>query len=489
MYWKIFAQIIYSRPNNFSATSGIKISIVGSSVVLKNVVSALSSRNCGKSFNVVLKFGNGLSYKIYLEFEFAPLPGYLQGRNAFIDIELKESKGKQFSAHILSIRALGQTFNPDNMIAAARNIADPCKATATTTAASQGPAGLEKKVAVSKDTLYTWAPRRRGTFSQSFLVHKCITALAKEQSCCLPLTSLLEKLDIKAFNLDVEVLIDICLENAWVLQLIQDSSGEKIAKLKPVGTRAAVHLIKFGWNVTVMKNNHQPVTEKHDLAGAWVSEDAIILDGLHGLYYKQETESTVVLSYFSSELSVPFPTTTDMEHQLSHGMPVTVCLKISTIGGAEVHVYLLSLTVPQSHGKQIKVFTAEGKRRKILAVGAVCLTPASELHHYEVQREMNPLTDPYKATSAATALQGPAVFKEITPVSTANIETWTPRRKGTVSQSLIVLKCVTVLAKEHSHCLPFTSLHEKLNMKIPYVDIEALIDICLENAAGIIQMI
>jgi hypothetical protein len=79
-------------PKNYSATDGISVCCIGSTIILKEIVCALSHTDALGS-QVILKFGNGLSYSLSPE---SPLPAnVLNGERIALDIELSESSSQE----------------------------------------------------------------------------------------------------------------------------------------------------------------------------------------------------------------------------------------------------------------------------------------------------------------------------------------------------------------------------------------------------------
>ena len=369
--------LISFRPNNFSASSGIEVCQVGSSVVLKQVVCVLSTPDSGKKFLAVLKFGNGLTYRIKAGKRI--LPGSLQGQQALLELEICEFKeAKKFMARVLSVLAKGQTYTlhclqQQQQVVTSENLTHgQVAAAAVQGTAGQGPA--VKGTAVSqlqapaskppasltakKKTLWKTVARFR-----TFIVLKCFTMLAKQKPCCLPFDFIQVMLMGKFSDLTVNALIDIAVEYSDIFQLLQNSFGEQLVQLKPLDSRAVRQLLSLGTNVKVHHNPQHPYganEHQHPDLAARVSVNTIIMDGLEGHYYTQTGESVIVFSCGSSQLFVTFAATAAMRQQLPQGQSVTVCLKIYAVGPPEVHVDPLALTAQLAPGQQIKLFTSEG---------------------------------------------------------------------------------------------------------------------------------
>ena len=376
-------------------------------MVLKQVVCVLSTPDSGKKFLAVLKFGNGLTYRIKAGKRI--LPGSLQGQQALLELEICEFKeAKKFMARVLSVLAKGQTYTlhclqQQQQVVTSENLTHgQVAAAAVQGTAGQGPAvkgppvkGLAVKgsdvkgsavkgpagqgpavkgTAVSqlqapaskppasltakKKTLWKTVARFR-----TFIVLKCFTMLAKQKPCCLPFDFIQVMLMGKFSDLTVNALIDIAVEYSDIFQLLQNSFGEQLVQLKPLDSRAVRQLLSLGTNVKVHHNPQHPYGAKehqHPDLAARVSVNTIIMDGLEGHYYTQTGESVIVFSCGSSRLFVTFAATAAMRQQLPQGQSVTVCLKIYAVGPPEVHVDPLALTAQLAPGQQIKLFTSEG---------------------------------------------------------------------------------------------------------------------------------
>ena len=346
-------------------------------MVLKQVVCVLSTPDCGKNFLAVLKFGNGLTYRIKAGKRI--LPGSLQGQQALLELEICEFKeAKKFMARVLSVLAKGQTYTlhclqQQQQVVISENLTHgQVAAAAVQGTAGQGPA--VKGTAVSqlqapaskppasltakKKTLWKTVARFR-----TFIVLKCFTMLAKQKPCCLPFDFIQVMLMGKFSDLTVNALIDIAVEYSDIFQLLQNSFGEQLVQLKPLDSRAVRQLLSLGTNVKVHHNPQHPYGAKehqHPDLAARVSVNTIIMDGLEGHYYTQTGESVIVFSCGSSQLFVTFAATAAMRQQLPQGQSVTVCLKIFAVGPPEVHVDPLALTAQLAPGQQIKLFTSEG---------------------------------------------------------------------------------------------------------------------------------
>ena len=307
-------------------------------MVLKQVVCVLSTPDSGKKFLAVLKFGNGLTYRIKAGKRI--LPGSLQGQQALLELEICEFKeAKKFMARVLSVLAKGQTYTlhclqQQQQVVISENLthgqvaAAAVQGSAVKGPAVQGPA--VKGTAVSqlqapaskppasltakKKTLWKTVARFR-----TFIVLKCFTMLAKQKPCCLPFDFIQVMLMGKFSDLTVNALIDIAVEYSDIFQLLQNSFGEQLVQLKPLDSRAVRQLLSLGTNVKVHHNPQHPYGAKehqHPDLAARVSVNTIIMDGLEGHYYTQTGESVIVFSCGSSQLFVTFAATAAMRQQL-----------------------------------------------------------------------------------------------------------------------------------------------------------------------------
>ena len=101
---KVLIVPINFRLGNYSATNGLDISVVGSTLLLKQVACAYSNYIPIKA---VLKFGNGLNYNFSLGSVTLPV-GLTNGQKVLLDLELVEVKGEGVQVRVVSVRALAQ---------------------------------------------------------------------------------------------------------------------------------------------------------------------------------------------------------------------------------------------------------------------------------------------------------------------------------------------------------------------------------------------
>ena len=211
--------------------------------------------------------------------------------------------------------------------------------------------------------------------AKKFLVHKCITILAKQQPCCLPLSSLREMLSKNIQDLQEKALIELILEHSDLFCLTK----EMHVQLKPVDTRAAEQLLKLGQNVAVSEDKIQLLGEKqHDLT-VWASANTLILDGLQGRYYNQTPDSVLVFSFDTAQLRVTFASSPEMAQQLCEGQRVRVFLKSNAFGKDLVQVYPLTLTTKVAGGRCLKMMTPMGEKFKSNEKLAIQISPGAEL--------------------------------------------------------------------------------------------------------------
>ena len=211
--------------------------------------------------------------------------------------------------------------------------------------------------------------------AKKFIVQKCITILAKQQSCCLPLSSLQEMLSKNIQDLQDKALIELILEHSDLFCLTK----EMRVQLKPVDTRAAEQLLKLGQNVAVSEDKNQlPGEKKHDLT-VWASANTLILDGLQGRYYNQTPDSVLVFTFDTAQLRVTFASSPEMVQQLCEGQLVTVFLKSNAFGKYEVQVYPLTLTAELAGGQCLKMTTPMGEKFKFDMKKAIQISPGAEL--------------------------------------------------------------------------------------------------------------
>ena len=195
------------------------------------------------------------------------------------------------------------------------------------------------------------------TTSKSFPLLKCITVLAKKEHYSLELTKLCEELGQTVPDLNEQCLTDLCLQNPQLLSLVQDSRGDMVVKLKPVDAKAAGQLLRLGSNVTVCKRQHQMPTGEQAALTVWVSASTVVLDGLQGIYYPGEIQSSVVFDCDHSKLNLSINDNSKMIQLLpkSSLALVTFSLKMSAVSCFDLQVVPLSLTVHLANGQDLRV--------------------------------------------------------------------------------------------------------------------------------------
>ena len=204
--------------------------------------------------------------------------------------------------------------------------------------------------------------------SESFLVHKCICVLARQNKVRLQLSSLREELCETFPSLDEKLLIELCLQYSHLFALFQDSQGNMNVELNSMDVDAAQQLL-------ILASSLQSWTDKKtgDQMGisAWVRGNTILLDGLKGHYCPERKNAAVFFGFGTSQLRIEVEVSPFMKRNLSADMPVRVCLKIVPTNRFLVQVFLLTLTVPVDRGQEKKVLTDEGKKFKFNETGAV----------------------------------------------------------------------------------------------------------------------
>jgi hypothetical protein len=208
--------------------------------------------------------------------------------------------------------------------------------------------------------------------SESFLVHKCICVLARQNKVRLQLSSLREELCETFPSLDEKLLIELCLQYSHLFALFQDSQGDLNAQLNSMDVDAAQELLSLASNVSCWKDKKLlPSAGDQTGISAWVRGNTILLDGLNGHYCPERKNAAVFFGFGASQLRIEVEVSPFMKSNLSADMPVRVCLKILPTNRFLVHVFLLTLTVQLDGGQEKKVLTDEGKKFKFNETGAV----------------------------------------------------------------------------------------------------------------------
>ena len=376
---------------------------MGNSLQLKQVVCCLSTPNCGKTFKAVLKFGNGRSYNIPLG-KFS-LPGSLQGKQAVLDLELREKIGQGFGVKVLSVQANNQTYSLPNGSSSSSSVDSgavsvPCKPMQASSVATSnfsvgqqqdsadsvapiilqsGPAGAE----VPPVTVPAFYPY------EYHLLHICVVELAKHPNFCLPITSLCSRSTKIAPGERENILKGICRKYSSLLQL-REMSKQLFVFLKAMDVGAAEQLLKVGNNVAVFPGtSHQlPVEVEHNLS-AWVVANTVVMDGLQGHFYYQQPKSILVFNFDKDQLSVTFESRPDMNHPFLNEKLVSVCLKIAAVQ-RELQVQPLSLTVQVAPCQEMKILTAEGLRFEFNRAKAIRIGPGMALNSNSAQLLQHP---------------------------------------------------------------------------------------------------
>jgi hypothetical protein len=208
--------------------------------------------------------------------------------------------------------------------------------------------------------------------SESFLVHKCICVLARQNNVRLQLSSLRKELDETFPSLDEKLLIELCLRYSHLFGLFQDSQGNMNVYLNTMDVDATQQLLSLASNVSCWKDK-KLLPSPGDQTGisAWVRGNTILLDGLKGHYCPERKNATVFFGFGTSQLRIEVEVSPFMKRNLSADMPVRVCLKILPTNRFLVHVFLLTLTVQLEGGQEKKVLTDKGKNFKFNETGAV----------------------------------------------------------------------------------------------------------------------
>ena len=346
--------IIFSL-SKYPAVSGVRISAQGKAVIVREAAGcALFTPAGGQACLAVLKFSPSLGCIIPAG---SLPPAIIEDQQAVLDFELLEVPGKGFRAQVLSIR----TCCPGPAVS---HLLAPLEAASAAAAAPSS-------TAVSKPTT--------SEASQSFLVQKCIAMLAKQQSLCLPLDSLLEILQKKIPNLEETVLIELVQEYAELFGLGQESTGELHATLKPMDLSAARQLLNLCHNVAVFEDRNQLPARGHHHLTAWMSANTIILEGLQGTLYHQQPDSILVFNMDSSLVSLTFAPGLDLSQLVHEGQLVTVTLKTVAVGQSEVLVHPLALEVELANGQCMKVLTSAGNKFTFNKELAIQIFPRVEL--------------------------------------------------------------------------------------------------------------
>ncbi len=357
------------RENDFSSTSGVQISAAKSSVLLKQIGCALSTNDCGKTFTAVLKFGNGLSCNIPLAA--GSLSASLQGKQAFLDLQLAEVKGKGFIVKVLSVYgpAVDQLLAAGGSIlgATSKPVLSASSGVVKMAASGKSPSALVSQSKPKKPTNESTVAA--ASASDSFIVLKCITALAKQPGLTMPLAGLSAQLSAKIPEQNEKVLICLFLDYSLLFGLMQDSTGTFNVQLKMMDVKAAEQLLRLCSNVSVKKQpKKQPATageqQQQDLT-ALVPTNAVVLDGLKGMYYPGEPDAMVVLDFEESQMAVGVVAGLEMKEQLVCEDKVRVGLTVVAKSRQEIQACPLWLLVGWGgHNPDSKLTTVPGSRFK-----------------------------------------------------------------------------------------------------------------------------
>ena len=234
---------------NFASVNEIQISTQRGAVLVKKVGCTLISPDCGKTFQVILKFSNSFGCRIPVR----TLPYFLQNQLAIVDFELLEDKEKGIIiVHVLSVNLPDCSFygSSDSQLLASAS-EDMYKTASASSAVrkldvGQEASGREVAAVISSDPtasselLYSRTP---SAAQDCFLVQKCVTLLAEEPTCCLSMRVLYEMLNRKMPGLEAKTLMTVLLENSNLFGLIQDSIGIMSIQLKQMDVQAAAAVI------------------------------------------------------------------------------------------------------------------------------------------------------------------------------------------------------------------------------------------------------
>jgi hypothetical protein len=226
---------LHCRINNYSASSGTKISVRENSLILEQVVCVLATSDRGSTFKAVLKFANGSTYNIPVPI--SPLPGSLQGQQVTLDLELLEDNGMK--VRVLAVHAKGEIFTAENP-QAAELVAKCAMGKMLANACDRSSLPFNYHCHRCNDN----EKSEPSDSVRGFLVFKSITLLEKEQERSLPLATLYMEFTVLykecVMVRDKEALGRICLEYPKLFELFADSEGELTVKLRLTEQELAV---------------------------------------------------------------------------------------------------------------------------------------------------------------------------------------------------------------------------------------------------------